>query len=100
MKAGGNGSSHRISIILFLLFLLSYQLTVDSTESLELGMISNFSHLTIANDTNHICVLDRAQPMRNDQNGPSFAHGIQCFLDDLFRLGIQCRRSFIQNLHY
>lgn len=60
-------------------------------------MRAAFDDFAVMENQDQVCILDRAQPMRNRYRRPSDAHAFQTLLDRYFCFGIDICGCFIEH---
>ena len=50
----------------------------------------------LVEDVDHVCLLDRAEPMCDRDGGSPLRRSVQSCLDDLLRLGVQSGGRFVE----
>ncbi|MNG14859.1 hypothetical protein D3C84_986460 [compost metagenome] len=70
-----------------------------ATDQDKLLVCTFLDDLSFAHHENPVRLLNRRQPVRDDDRRPGPRHGMQRALDQLLRLRIQIRARFVQNEH-
>lgn len=65
----------------------------------ELRVCAPLHNTVFVDHANKVRVLDRAQPVRNDKNGPPMHCIFNCSLHQVLRLSVKGRRRLIQQQH-
>jgi hypothetical protein len=92
----GTASSFTLSPARFFQTLQLHHLKIASPPCHQLRVGPGLDQASVIKHADEIRLLNRAQPMCHGDSGAMPRGGVQCFLHNLFRLGIEGGRGLVQ----